>query len=186
MWWNQYLKIIRIAIWFTANVIWSSFTRKAFIPMIFSYHYTQIKPIDSFGKIIPYDVLKYCHQWFRQWLVACSTCHSTPHYFIEAEWHIYASVNQTMINADNGFSPVLLCGQWIIWTLVYCKFDHLEKKNQMSVTTYQKYQNTTMFIQENSFENVVRKMPSILSLCQGIAEKQLMKYRQYGMLPHGL
>ena len=45
----------------------------------------------------------------------------------------------------------------------------------MSVTSYQKYQNKTMFIQDNSFENVVCKMPSILSLRQDITENQLMK-----------
>ena len=35
-------------------------------------------------------------------------------YFIEAEWRIYASVNETVIGLDNGLSPGR--HQAIIWT----------------------------------------------------------------------
>ena len=34
-----------------------------------SYHYAQIRQINSSDIVIPYDVQKFGHHWFRQWLV---------------------------------------------------------------------------------------------------------------------
>ena len=90
-------------------------------------------------------------------LPLCIEC-SNQHF--EAEWHMYASVNYTIIGSDNGLSPPRR--QAIIWTNDGLLLIRTFGRNFSEIAI--KLQKN--FLIENTFENVSCKMATILSLLQ--------------------
>ena len=76
---------------------------------------------------------------------------------VEAEWHIYVSMNYAIIASDNGLSPDRR--QTIIWNSAkILSSDPLETNFNEILAT-----NSYIFIQENPFENFVWNMSAISS-----------------------
>ena len=97
----------------------------------------------------------------------------------EAKWRIYALIYQTIIGSDNVCSPVR--HQAIIWTNA-----GLLLIGPMDIFQRNVKQNTTIFIVENPFENVVWKMstPCPLSRPQCVNAGNWYVYGQEALCIH--
>ena len=88
----------------------------------------------------------------------CAVVFIINHILIEAQWRIYASVNNTTIGPDNGLSPVRC--QSIIWANASF-FVNCTHGNTYHLSFNQ---HKNIFIEENAFENMICEMWPFVSV----------------------